>query len=220
MQKFDTLDAYWHDIHDIPTLNFEEEQLLAERIAKGDEAALNKLVTSNLRYVVSVARQYYQKNDGVDIDDLISEGNIALMTAARKWQPKESSFISYASGEVKRAMERSISRQDDAFRVHSTDAPIRQGQTSTFGDMLKAGKPFTEDEAENNEISDTLKIALRYLSDREKQVIKSFYGIQTSNRLTMAEIGEEMGLKRERIRQIRKTAERKMRRIMKRNSNN
>ena len=84
MQKYDTLDAYWHDIHGIPLLSEEEECCLAERIQAGDESAVEKLVTSNLRYVVSIARQYAEKSDEVSMDDLISEGNIALITAARK----------------------------------------------------------------------------------------------------------------------------------------
>jgi RNA polymerase primary sigma factor len=213
MQKYDTLDAYWHDIHDIPTLTDDEERALAERIQAGDEKALDKLVTSNLRFVVSIARQYSMKSEDVSIDDLISEGNIALMLAARKWSPeKEPRFISYASHDVKRAIQKAMPQQENALTL---DAPAHPGQTNTLGDMQKAGKPLTDDATYDHEYGNTLAIAMRYLNDREKEVIRHFYGVGTEDTMTMAEIGDKLGLKRERIRQIRKTAERKMRRIIK-----
>ena len=213
MQKYDTLDAYWHDIHGIPTLSDDEERALSERIKEGDDKALDKLVTSNLRFVVSLARQYSMKTDDVSIDDLISEGNIALMMAARKWNPeKEPHFVSYAVHDVKRAMLQAVSQQDNTVTL---DAPAHQGQTNTRGDMQKAGKPMTDDATEDGENSQSLALAMRYLDDREKTIIKSFYGIGTEDTRTMAEIGEEMGLKRERVRQIRKTAERKIRKKLK-----
>ncbi|MCR5069552.1 MAG: sigma-70 family RNA polymerase sigma factor [Prevotella sp.] len=229
MQKYDTLDAYWHDIHDIPLLSEEEECCLAERIHAGDESAVEKLVTSNLRYVVSIARQYAEKSDEVSMDDLISEGNIALITAARKWQPeKEKSFVNYAQFDIKKAMLQAMPAQGTMvtlpkrnaesakqIRRYSTDAPIHAGQTNTFGDLLKAGKPMTDDSAEDNDIGYALAKVLRYLDEKDKYIIKSFYGIGTADVKTMAEIGEELGLKRERVRQIRKKAERKMRRLLK-----
>lgn len=213
MQKYDTLDAYWHDIHGIKTLSEEEERTLAERIKQGDEKALEKLVTSNLRFVVSIARQYSTKSEDVTIDDLISEGNIALMLAARKWNPdKEPRFVNYAVHDVKRAMFQVISQEDNTVTL---DAPAHPGQTNTRGDMQKAGKPMTDDATEEGEDSQSLALAMRYLDDREKRIIQSFYGIGTEDTRTMAEIGEDMGLKRERVRQIRKTAERKIRKKLK-----
>ena len=213
MQKYDTLDSYWQDIHNIPMLSDEEEQHLAARIKDNDQGALDKLVTSNLRYVVSVARQYVGKSEDVSIDDLISEGNIALMMAAKKWNPaKEPRLISYAAASVKKAIEKCIAEQTDMLTL---DAPAFPGQTNTLGDMQKAGKPMTDDGTEINETKDSLVYALRYLDDREKAVITHFYGINTNETMTMAEIGESLGLKRERVRQIRKTAERKIRKLMK-----
>ncbi len=227
MNSFDTLDAYWQDIHKIPSLSDEEERLLAERIQQGDEVALDKLVTANLRFVVSVARQYADK--GLSMDDLISEGNIALMIAARKWQPKDDvRFVNYAVWDVRKAMQEALpeqapmmtlpkkgSEEEKNIRRFSTDAPLHPGQTNTFGDLLKAGKPMTDDEVQSNEVSFALMQALRYLNEREQAIIIDFYGIGQEEHKTMAEIAEERGLKRERVRQIRKTAERKMRRIMK-----
>lgn len=223
----DTLDAYWQDIKNIPLLSEEEEHRLAEQIQAGNERAIDKLVTANLRFVVSVARQYADKD--VSMDDLISEGNIAMMMAARKWNPqKDGKFVNYAVWDVRRAMEQAIPAQgpmitlpkNDAeagkeLRRFSADAPVHPGQTNTLGDMLKADKPMTDTAAEDNEISYSLMHALHVLNDREKDVIKSFYGIGGAEHLTMAEIGEEKGFTRERVRQIRKTAERKMRRVLK-----
>lgn len=231
MQSFDTLDAYWQDIHKIPSLSDEEERRLAERIQQGDEKALDRLVTSNLRFVVSIARQYADK--GLSMDDLINEGNIALMLAARKWQPKDDErFVNYAVWDVRKAMQEALpeqstmitlpkkgSEEEKNMRRFSTDAPLHPGQVNTLGDLLKAGKPMTDDAAQDREVSFALMQALHVLNEREQAVITAFYGIGNEEHKTMAEIAEERGLKRERVRQIRKTAERKMRRVMKKKSN-
>lgn len=230
MQKYDTLDAYWQDIHNIPSLSDTEERELAVRIQNGDDAALDRLVTANLRFVVSIARQYAEK--GLSMDDLISEGNIALMLSARKWQPKDGErFVNHAVWEVRKAMEQALPEQGTMItlpkntkpetrdvRRFSTDAPLHPGQTNTLGDMLKAGKPMTDDAVEDKEVSFALMQALKVLNERERIIIRDFYGIGTEGHKTMAEIASERGLKRERVRQIRKTAERKMRRVMKKNA--
>ena len=107
MQSIDTLDAYWQEIHNIPSLSEEEEHALAARIAQGDEAAVTKLVTANLRFVVSIARQYADR--GLNMEDLISEGNIALMLSARRWKPKnDGRFVNYAVWEIRKAMEEAL----------------------------------------------------------------------------------------------------------------
>lgn len=230
-QKYDTLDAYWHDIKSIPMLTEEEEHQLAEQIHAGSERAIERLVTSNLRFVVSVARQYAEKahEEGIDIDDLISEGNIAMMLAARKWNPKaDGRFVNYAVHDVKKAIAQALPQQGPmltlpkhdtsaakGMRRFSTDAPVHPGQTNTLGDMLRSGNPTTDDHAETNEVSYTLSRALDYLNERERDVITLYYGVGRDDHLTMAEIGEKKGLARERVRQIRKTAERKMRRALK-----
>ncbi len=226
MKSYDTVDAYWQDIHNFPLLTEEEERQLANKIQQGDEQAIERLVTGNLRFVVSVARQYVDR--GLNMDDLISEGNIALMVAARKWQPAaDERFISYAVWGVRQAMEKALERQTAMItlpknaekektniRQFSTDAPLHPGQSHNFGDILKAGKPDASDEAEGNEISFSLMQALHVLNDRERRIVTACYGIGGTEQQTMAEIGNDMGLRRERVRQIRKTAERKMRRII------
>jgi RNA polymerase primary sigma factor len=222
------IDKYWEDIHDIPTLSEAEEKLLAEKIAQGDDKAVDKLVTSNLRYVVALARQL-SKDSEVSMDDLISEGNVAMLLAARRWNPsKDPNFVSYASQSVKKTMTAAIAQQSPMItlpkkeaaaskdmRRMSTDAPVHPGQTNTLGDMLKAGKPMTDDGAELSDDNYAITSAIAKLEEREQIIMKHFYGIGTDDTLTMAEIGEKLNLKRERIRQIRKTAERKMRRLMK-----
>lgn len=225
--KYDVLDRYWQEIKDIPTLTEEEEHRLAAQIQSGNERAVDRLVTANLRFVVSIARQY--ANDVVGMDDLISEGNIAMMIAARKWNPqKDGRFCNYAVWDVKKAMQQALPEQGamltlpkndvkagECIKKFSTDAPLHPGQTVTFGEKLKAGKPDTQDEAESNEISYALTRALHVLNEREQIVIKAFYGLVGQEHQTMAEIGQEHGYTRERVRQIRKTAERKIRKAMK-----
>lgn len=231
MQSYDTLDTYWQEIHNIPQLSIEEERKLSEQIQAGNEKAIEKLVTANLRFVVSLARQYADK--GVNMTDLISEGNIALMVEARKWKPKDDErFVNHAVWAVRKAMEAAIpelgpmitlpknggAEEAKKMKQYSTEMPMHPGQTNTVGDMLKAGKPLTDDAAETNEISYGIVRALRFLNTREKNIIMSYYGLGGKEHLTMFEIGEELGYSRERVRQIRKTAERKMRREMKKNS--
>ncbi len=226
MQTIDTLEAYWHDICNIPRLTQDEERSLAIKIQQGDERALDRLVTANLRLVVSLARQY--SGDGVAMSDLISEGNIALINAARKWDPERSpAFVSYAVHDVQKAMSDALATQGEAMtmpkrdveasrgiRHFSTDTPVHPGQTNTLGDLLRAGKPDTDDSTVRQELSYVLAMAMRSLNEREHRVISAYYGLGTKDTQTMAEIGQEMDLKRERVRQIRKSAERKMRKIM------
>lgn len=221
-------DKYWEEIHNIPSLSEETERALAEKISQGDEKAVDKLVTSNLRYVVALARQMSRQGE-VSMDDLISEGNIAMLLAAKRWDPaKDSNFISYASFSVKKAMMAAIAQQSPMItlpkneasvskdmRRMSTDAPVHPGQTNTLGDMLKAGKPMTDDGAEQTDDNYVISQTLTALADREQMIMKHYYGIGTEDTMTMAELAERMKLKRERVRQIRKTAERKMRRLMK-----
>lgn len=228
MAIIDTLEAYWQDIANIPQLTEQEESKLAERIKAGDVRAVERLVTANLRYVVAMARQLAEKGE-VSMSDLISEGNMAMLVAAKKWEPeKEPHFVRYASYGVRKAMMAAIPQQGPMVTMpkngmtdqrqmkrFSTDAPVHPGQTNTLGDMLKAGKPMTDDGAENNEMSYAITLAFDQLNERERRIMTHYYGIGTTEQMTMAEIGEKMNLKRERVRQIRKTAERKMRRIMK-----
>ena len=188
-------------------LTDEEERQLGERIAQGDQQALERLVTANLGFVVSVARQY--QDNGLSLDDLVSEGNLALMLAAGKWKPEKGiRFVQYAVWDIRKAIERAIEQQGNI--IH--DAPASVGFTNSRVDMAVAKSNRNADESVSFLSADTeLTGSLGCLNERERKVIILYYGLGT-DALTMLEIAEEMGLKRERVRQIRKKAERKLRR--------
>ena len=187
-------------------LTDEEERQLGERIAQGDQQALERLVTANLGFVVSVARQY--QDNGLSLDDLVSEGNLALMLAAGKWKPEKGiRFVQYAVWDIRKAIERAIEQQGNI--IH--DAPASVGFTNSRVDMAVAKSNRNADESVSFLSADMeLTGSLGCLNERERKVIILYYGLGTDV-LTMMEIAEEMGLKRERVRQIRKKAERKLR---------
>ena len=165
-----------------------------------------RLVTANLGFVVSVARQY--QDNGLSLDDLVSEGNLALMLAAGKWKPEKGiRFVQYAVWDIRKAIERAIEQQGNI--IH--DAPASVGFTNSRVDMAVAKSNRKADESVSFLSADTeLTGSLGCLNERERKVIILYYGLGT-DALTMMEIAEEMGLKRERVRQIRKKAERKLR---------
>lgn len=206
---------------DIKTrLSEEEERKLGEQIQQGNTKAVDSLVTANLGFVVSIARQY--ANKGLDLDDLVSEGNIALMLAAYKWNPEKGiRFVQYAVWDIRKAMEQALGQQvnvvrkpqSDTLRMSqvSMDAPLRQGYTRTLGESMPArNNRSQQEEVDNNSMGYGLSQCLNVLSDREQKIITLFYGLD-GDQMNMAEIGEHMQLKRERVRQIRKKAERKLR---------
>ena len=188
-------------------LTDEEERQLGERIAQGDQQALERLVTANLGFVVSVARQY--QDNGLSLDDLVSEGNLALMLAAGKWKPEKGiRFVQYAVWDIRKAIERAIEQQGNI--IH--DAPASVGFTNSRVDMAVAKSNRNADESVSFLSADTeLTGSLGCLNERERKVIILYYGLGT-DALTMMEIAEEMGLKRERVRKKKKKAERKLRR--------
>jgi len=234
----------------------EEEVDLAKRIKQGDEAALDKLVRANLRFVVSVAKKY--QNAGLTLNDLINEGNIGLVKAAQRFdETKGFKFISYAVWWIRQSIIQAISEQSRLIRMplnkvdslgkinkaigkieqFSERAPTPEELGNLLGmdrnEVLKvmnlSGRhvsvdaPFKSDETNNlldvledhaMERADTqmdhvnsLKIeterALSSLTEQEKEVIKLYYGIGTSQPLTLGEIGEKFNLTNERIRQIK-----------------
>lgn len=187
-------------------LSDEEERLLGEQIAQGDQKALDKLVTANLGFVVSIARQYQDK--GLVLDDLVSEGNLALMLAAAKWKPEKGiRFVQYAVWDIRKAIERAIDQQGNI--IH--DAPASVGFTNSRVDMVVAKtNRNAHDEVDLADAGSELTGSLGCLNERERKVITLYYGLGT-DALTMIEIAEQMGLKRERVRQIRKKAEQKLR---------
>lgn len=210
------LSTYWNELAAIPALTAEAEAALSLKAQQGSKRAASTLVTANLRYVVALARSI-AGSDEQHMADLISEGNIALIGAAPKWCPTEAAprFIQYAGPIVKQAMARAHARRHDPQRAIRADAPMHQGQTNTRGDMLRAPRPETDEPANQHQQSYAITTAIGSLTPREQIIVSRFYGFDGKGHTPMADIAADMNLTRERVRQIRKTAERKMRRELK-----
>ena len=159
--------------------------------------AIDDIIKENLHVVETLAYKYAQQCPGMTADDFIGEGNMALVIAARKWNPeKEPVFAHYAIYHIRKAMERIMPSGEIKKEI---------------SDKMAAGRPFTHEAVEDAELNENMHQRLERLNDRERNVICHYYGIDRKEKLTMAEIGEALNYSRERIRQIRKTAERKMR---------
>ncbi len=184
---------------------------------------INKLIGDNLGYVKAMANQY--KGKGVDFDDLVSEGSMAMIEAAQKYdESKGAKFVAYATPFIRKAMEGAIEQQVGLYRVpkdasrralrnsksESLDAPLSAGNKYTLLDIIANKDVELGDEgvAFRDMVEDLLD-SLYVLDPREKQVIVSLYGLNHA-RETMAEVAEDMELKRERVRQIRDKAMRKL----------
>ncbi|NRB65679.1 MAG: RNA polymerase sigma factor RpoD/SigA [Saprospiraceae bacterium] len=265
------LDKYLNDIGKIAMLNAEEEAELARRIRQGDQAALEKLTKGNLRFVVSVAKQY--QNQGLSLSDLINEGNVGLMKAAKRFdETKGFKFISYAVWWIRQSILQAIveysrivrlplnkvgsyNKVNEAYlsfvqqfereptheelgellnmapkeisnmlkgngRHLSVDAPLSgEDGDSTMLDV------FTHDEGNAPDdslmaqsLKDEVKQGLSMLSPREVEVLSSYYGLNGKKSLTLEEIGELYGLTRERVRQIKERAIRRLRKSYNRNA--
>lgn len=257
-----SLDKYLQEIGREELISVEEEVELAQRIRKGDRAALEKLTRANLRFVVSVAKQY--QNQDLSLPDLINEGNLGLIKAAEKFdETRGFKFISYAVWWIRQSILQALAEQSRIVRL-----PLNQ-----VGSLNKINKAFSRFEQENercpspeelaeeldipiDKITDTIKIsgrhisvdapfvedednslldvlvnedfpvadrslinelllteinrALEILSEREREIIKMFFGIGYVE-MTLEEIGDKFGLTRERVRQIKEKAIRRLR---------
>ncbi len=258
------LDKYLNDIGKISMLNADEEAEMARRIRAGDNDALERLTEANLRFVVSVAKQY--QNQGLSLSDLINEGNVGLMKAATRFdETKGFKFISYAVWWIRQAILQSIveysrivrlplnkvgsyNKVNEAFlnfvqrferepsheelgelldmtpkevstmikgnsRHLSVDAPISgEDGDSTMLDLISQGEEGSPDlKLMEQSLKDEVDHGLAILSDREVNVISSYYGLKGHKSLTLEEIGEMYGLTRERVRQIKERAIRRLR---------
>ena len=230
-----SLDKYLQEIGREELVSPEEEVELAQRIRNGDQRALEKLTRANLRFVVSVAKQY--QNQGLSLPDLINEGNLGLIKAAEKFdETRGFKFISYAVWWIRQSILQALAEQSRIVRL-----PLNQ-----VGSLNKINKALSKFEQENerqpsseelsemidvpkDKISDTLRVsgrhvdrglvneslnteierALSTLSSREREIIKSFFGIGCQE-MTLEEIGERFGLTRERVRQIKEKAIRRL----------
>ncbi|MBO4328789.1 MAG: RNA polymerase sigma factor RpoD/SigA [Bacteroidales bacterium] len=253
-----TLDKYLQDIAKERLLTPDEEVELAQRIRLGDQRALDQLVRSNLRFVVSVAKQY--QNQGLSLQDLITEGNMGLIKAARRFdETRGFKFISYAVWWIRQSILQAVAEQSRVIRLPlnqvgaisrlkkaaalleqeyhrkptteelareldlseakvqalmgmnlrqiSTDAPLDDDDEGNFLDVYVEQDSVATDEAVENESSqNAVKRSLNALSDKERQVIDMYYGIDTPREYSLDEIAMELGISRERTRQIRDRA--------------
>jgi len=253
-----TLDKYLQDIAKERLLTPEEEVELAQRIRLGDQQALDQLVRSNLRFVVSVAKQY--QNQGLSLQDLITEGNMGLIKAARRFdETRGFKFISYAVWWIRQSILQAVAEQSRIIRLPlnqvgaisrlkkaaamleqeyhrkpsvteiaqeldlpeakvqslmgmnmrqiSTDAPLDDDDDGNFLDVYVEQDSVATDQAVEVESSqNAVKRALSHLSEKEQKVIDLYYGIDAPREYSLDEIAMELGISRERTRQIRDRA--------------
>jgi len=265
------LDKYLNDIGKISMLSADEEAELASRIRQGDHAALEKLTKANLRFVVSVAKQY--QNQGLSLSDLINEGNVGLMKAAKRFdETKGFKFISYAVWWIRQSILQAIveysrivrlplnkvgsyNKVNEAYlsfvqkfereptheelgelldmtakevsnmlkgngRHLSVDAPLSgEDGDSTMLDVITHDEGNAPDDSlMAQSLKDEVQQGLSMLSPREVEVLSSYYGLAGKKSLTLEEIGELYGLTRERVRQIKERAIRRLRKSYNRNA--
>ena len=257
-----SLDKYLQEIGKEELITVEEEVELAQRIKKGDQEALEKLTKANLRFVVSVAKQY--QNQGLSLPDLINEGNLGLIKAAEKFdETRGFKFISYAVWWIRQSILQALAEQSrivrlplnqvgslnkinkafarfeqenertpspeelakvldlpkekvaDTLRVSgrhvSVDAPFAEGEDNSLLDVLvNNDSPNADRSLINESLSTEVDRALSTLTERERDIVKYFFGIGTAE-MTLEEIGEQFGLTRERVRQIKEKAIRRLR---------
>ena len=262
-----SLDKYLQDISKIDLITAEEEVELAQKIKRGDQRALEKLVNANLRFVVSVAKQY--QNQGLTLPDLINEGNFGLVKAAQRFdETRGFKFISYAVWWIRQSILQALAEQSRVVRLPlnkigsinkinktfsyleqaherppsaeeiaeelglsvsevkqslknagkhiSMDAPFAEGEDSNLYDVISASEtPMPDSELVKESIREEIGRVLETLSEREADVVKLYYGIGQSSTMTLDEIGNTFDLTRERVRQIREKAIRKLRKSAK-----
>ncbi|MBK9329083.1 MAG: sigma-70 family RNA polymerase sigma factor [Sphingobacteriales bacterium] len=261
-----SIDKYLSEISKLPMMSEEEEVEVAKRIREGDVSAMDKLIQSNLRFVVSVAKQY--QNQGLALNDLINEGNIGLIKAATKFdETKGFKFISYAVWWIRQSILQALIEQPRVVRLPmnkatiynkiqraivdfeqknqrepsndelaelldmkadelallratltfhiSVDSPLGEDDDTTSLDMMTDNSMATPDRNLIDEsLHDELEHALQALSDREVEIVKYYFGLNEFNQsYSLDEIGIKMNLTRERVRQLKDKAIRKMRRF-------
>ena len=187
----------------------------------------NRLVTENMGLVVTTARKYQGR--GLELDDLVSEGTIGMLKAAEKYNPQKGGFAAFVLPEIKKSIEDAIEQLAGLYRVTrkeatalekkrsmplSVDAPLGGRENINLLSLLVNADAQDSDTLASNKMEmDLISGAIDILNMREREVITCFYGIRRE-KLTMAEIAAQMCIKRERARQIRKTAERKIKKAL------
>jgi RNA polymerase primary sigma factor len=259
-----SLEKYLQEIGKVELLTPEEEVDLAQRIKQGDQIALEKLTKANLRFVVSVAKQY--QNQGLTLSDLINEGNLGLIKAAQRFdETRGFKFISYAVWWIRQSILQALAEQSRIVRLPlnkvgslnkinkafsnleqeferepspeelaemleitreevettlgvaarhvSVDAPFQEGEENSLLDVLEnTSAPRTDHSMEYiDSLRREIERSLGTLTDRQKDVIKYYYGIGVEHPMSLEDIGEKFGLTRERVRQIKDKAINKLR---------
>ena len=260
-----SLDQYLRDISAYPLITREEETVLARLIRVNDQEALDKLVRSNLRFVVSVAKKY--QNQGVSLADLINEGNLGLIRAAHKFdETKGIKFISYAVWWIRQAILQALAEQSRIVRVPlnragalhrigkrasvlrqelgreathaeiadgmditvdevaktmsisqahlSLDAPMSPGEDNKLLDYIADTINPTPDELTfEKALTEAIEESLSDLKEREAKILRLYFGLDGSEPMTLEEIGELLGITRERVRQIKEKALSRLRHV-------
>ncbi|AEL26860.1 MAG: RNA polymerase sigma factor RpoD/SigA [Anditalea sp.] len=258
-----SLDKYLQEIGKVDLLTADEEVVLAKRIREGDQLALEKLTKANLRFVVSVAKQY--QNQGLSLGDLINEGNLGLIKAAQRFdETRGFKFISYAVWWIRQSILQALAEQSRIVRLPlnrvgslnkisktfseleqkferepspeelaevlevtagevvdtmkisgrhvSMDAPFVQGEENSLLDVLENdGEIKPDDGLMNDSLRKEVQRALSTLTQREADVITLYFGLNGEHAMTLEEIGEKFNLTRERVRQIKEKAIRRLR---------
>jgi RNA polymerase primary sigma factor len=222
-----TLAAYLREIGKLPLLTVDEERELGARIQRErDQAAISRLVESNLRFVVSYAKRY--RGAGVSFLDLIHEGNLGLIEAAKRFDPgRNVKFITYAVWWIREAMMHVLSEQTRAFSFPpklfsvlgtgaddvSLSEPVTPDGSRRLGDTLPQEQvPPVEQEMIRQADLDELAAAVSDLDGKEREVVRLRFGLEDDQPRTLQEIGDRMRLSRERVRQIESRAKEKLRR--------
>ncbi|MRJ11470.1 sigma-70 family RNA polymerase sigma factor [Ornithobacterium rhinotracheale] len=257
-----SLDKYLQEIGKVDLITAEEEVELAQRIKAGDKIALEKLTKANLRFVVSVAKQY--QNQGLSLPDLINEGNLGLIKAAQRFdETRGFKFISYAVWWIRQSILQALAEQSRIVRLPlnkigsinkinkayaaleqeherapsaeeisdqldmteedvkesiknsgrhvSMDAPLVEGEDSNLYDVLRSGEsPNPDRELMNESLRIEIERALQTLTPREADLIRLYFGLNGQHPMTLEEIGETFDLTRERVRQIKEKAIRRL----------
>ncbi len=260
-----SLDQYLREISAYPLIDRTDEANLAQRIRKGERIALEKLVNSNLRFVVSIAKKY--QNQGVALADLINDGNLGLIRAAEKFdETRGVKFISYAVWWIRQAILQALAEQSRIVRVPlnragelhrigkrssalvqelgreptvgelaeglevdadelyktmsiamahlSLDAPLAPGEDNKLLDYLADEiRLGPEDEACEKALKTTVEAALATLKPREARILRLYYGLDGEEAMTLEEIGKQLGVTRERVRQIKERALARLRHV-------
>ena len=205
-EKLEELNSYFKEIQNYTPLTRRAENKLAEKIKKGDERALQKLVQSNLKFVITIAKQY--RNTGVSFSDLISEGNVGLIKAARKFdETKGVKFISYAVWWIRASIQECVDnykKHNEFFAdefVFNKQSEVNYEYTS---DVINSEFEAEMIDAQSRNAS--IETLMETLERREIRILALYFGLYGNKERTLDEIGEEMGLTKERVRQIKDKA--------------